>query len=264
MKLFKKAMASAMVLAMLPSVGIVGNISNTDVLSTVQSYAEDSATTKATKLFNLVNEYRKANGLEPFKTCTVMNTMASVRATEITGGTYLNRPDGSYYNTVFTEYGVTTNTFNQNSYYGGVGYNTPEDAFETFKSSARQNSNMLSTAYNFMGIGVYEYNNKTYYYQLFCYSDTLTDDTILNTAPVSTTVTTTTTTTPVTTTVTTTTTTPVTTVTTTAETTTDIPSGTLSNDELKAKYNLDVNKDGSINVIDITILKKYILGMLES
>lgn len=262
MKLFKRVMLSVMAVATLSSVGLVTNTYSTAVLSTVQSYADDTATTKATELFNLVNEYRQANGLEPFKTCTVMNTMASVRATEITEGTYLNRPDGSYYNTIFTEYGVVTSSFNQNSYYGSVGYSTPKDALETFKSSERQNGNMLSTTYNYMGIGVYEVNGKTYYYQLFCYSDTLTPDVETTTTNTTTEATTTTAETIETTAELTTTTETATTtapIETTTETTTRV---TLSYDELKEKYNLDVNKDGEVNVIDLTILKKYVLGIL--
>lgn len=263
MKLYKRIVLSAMAMAILPSVGVVTSTSNTTMLSTVQSYADDTATTKATELFNLVNEYRQANGLEPFKTCTVMNTMASVRATEITGGTYLNRPDGSYYNTIFTEYGVTTNSFNQNSYYGSVGYNTPKDALETFKSNDRQNGNMLSTTYNYMGIGVYEVNGKTYYYQLFCYSDTLTPDAETTTTTNTTTEATTTTAETIETTTELTTTTETATTTAPIETTTETTTRvTLSYDELKDKYNLDVNKDGEVNVIDLTILKKYVLGIL--
>lgn len=262
MKLFRKMIVLVMALATLPSIGVLGSLPSTDIVSSVETYADDTDTAKATQLLELVNGYRQENGLEPFNTCQVMDTMASVRATEVTDGVYLNRPDGSYYGTIFTEYGVSTSTFNQNSYYGTVGYDTPEQAFESFKANDRHNGNMLSTAYNYIGIGVYTLNGKTYYYQLFCYSDTLTPDaevtTTTTTTETSTTTEATTTTTAETTTEVTTTTEDTTTVTTT-EATTQV---TLSDEELRAKYNLDVNNDGFVNVIDLTIIKKYVLGIL--
>jgi uncharacterized protein YkwD len=260
MKLFRKMIVLVMALATLPSIGVLGNLPSTDIVSSVETYADDTDTAKATQLLELVNSYRQENGLEPFNTCQVMDTMASVRATEVTDGVYLNRPDGSYYGTIFTEYGVSTSTFNQNSYYGTVGYDTPEQAFESFKANDRHNGNMLSTAYNYIGIGVYTLNGKTYYYQLFCYSDTLVPDAEVTTTATETSTTTeaTTTTTAETTTEVTTTTEDTTTVTTT-EATTQV---TLSDEELRAKYNLDVNNDGFVNVIDLTIIKKYVLGIL--
>lgn len=233
----KKIITFILALTVITSVGSTTyNNESLSVMNNIQVSA-DNDTQKAQELLNLVNEYRKENNLEPFKTCDTINNMAYTRATEITDGEYLNRPDGSYYNTIFQENSVVTTQFNQNVYWGGLGYNSPEQAFEEFKSNERQNNNMLSTSYNYIGIGVYEKDGKTYYYQLFCNTSSLQEDT-----PQTTTTETSVTTTPI-------------------ETTTTVDT-TTSKEELKDKYNLDVNKDGSINIKDLLILKEYLLGML--
>jgi hypothetical protein len=208
--------------------------------------------------------------------------MAYVRATEITQGEYLNRADGSYYSSIFTEYGITTTIFNQNSYWGGVGNDSPEEAFNNFRDSSR--NNMLNTAYEYIGIGVYVSDGKTYYYQLFCtssdlyqYPDTTTTTTEESTTEPTTTEESTTelTTTEESTTEPTTTEESTTEPTTTEESTTEPTTTTeepttepttttvsLSDSELMAKYNLDVNADGNVNAVDLLTIKKYLLGML--
>lgn len=226
----KKIITFVLAFTVILSVGSTTyNNESLSVMNTIQVSA-DNDTQKAQELLNLVNEYRKENNLEPFKNCDTINNMAYTRATEITDGEYLNRLDGSYYNTIFQENNVVTTQFNQNVYWGGLGYNSPEQAFEEFKSNERQNNNMLSISYNYIGIGVYEKDGKTYYYQLFCNTSSLQEDTPQTTTETS--------------------------VTTTVDTTTS------NNEELKDKYNLDVNKDGSINIKDLLILKEYLLGML--
>lgn len=226
----KKIITFVLAFTVILSVGSTTyNNESLSVMNTIQVSA-DNDTQKAQELLNLVNEYRKENNLEPFKNCDTINNMAYTRATEITDGEYLNRLDGSYYNTIFQENNVVTTQFNQNVYWGGLGYNSPEQAFEEFKSNERQNNNMLSISYNYIGIGVYEKDGKIYYYQLFCNTSSLQEDTPQTTTETS--------------------------VTTTVDTTTS------NNEELKDKYNLDVNKDGSINIKDLLILKEYLLGML--
>lgn len=281
----KKLVTYLMILSVISTVGIATtNMGDFNVENTIQISADDN-TSKAKELIDLVNEYREQNGLQPFKTCDVMNTMAYIRATEITDGNYLNRADGSYYSSIFTQYGITTTIFNQNSYWGGVGYNTPQRAFESFKENERNNNNMLSKSYEYMGVGVYVNDSKTYYYQLFCTSSdldkyvnnndttTVTSETTATTMETTTNLETTITTTePIITSETTiaTTTEEITTsfetVVTTEEVITSLETTiqTLSNDELKQKYNLDVNKDNDIDSVDLLILKKYILGILYS
>lgn len=266
MKNFKKIMAMA--LAMVSMIGVttygVGSIN----LNNSIEVSADTTTEKAQQLFELVNKYRAENNLKPFKTCSVMNQMATVRAKEITTGVYITRGDGdnkTLYNSIFTEYKINTTMYNQNTYWGGVGFDTPEYALEQFKESARQNANMLSNDYEYLGIGVYVENNKTYYYQLFCTSSDLKEDVVSSVTSQPTVTTTTTTTTPVTSSATVTTTTTVTqpTVTVTEPTTTTTIPTTSSTDDLLKKYNLDVNKNGVVNTIDLLILKRYLLGTLK-
>lgn len=249
MKKIQKIMAS--VLALVSVIGLSSyDFIDYDIINTVEISAD--TTEQAKKLFELVNQYRVKNGLSPFKTCDIMNTLATIRAKEITSGEYVTREDGSYFGSIFTENGITPKIYNQNIYWGGTGFDTPEHALEEFKSNERQNDNLLSNSYEYLGIGIYVQDGKTYYYQLFCTSNDLKED---NSTSIETTITTTTST-PIETTTTTVTTPPIET------TTTPVTSNTLSDSELQQKYNLDVNKDGNINAIDVLILKKYLLGNL--
>ena len=240
---YKKIIAT--ILAMVSMVGVTTYGLGSVELNNQIEVSADVTTEKAEKLFDLVNKYRVENHLEPFKTCKVMNEMANIRAKEIVGGIYLNRGNNQYYNSIFVEHNISTFTYNQNTYWGGVGYDTPEDALQEIMQSERQKKNILSTQYEYMGVGVYVDGNKTYYYQLFCTSDDLQEDIV--------------------------TTTPATVVTTVSEsiitsptvTTTDTIKDGLSDDELKQKYNLDVNKNGVINAIDLMILKRYLMGTLK-
>lgn len=247
MKNFKRIIAT--ILSMVSMVGVVTYDTGAMEISNQVQISAETDTQKAEQLFNLVNEYRKLRHLKPFKTCSVMNQMANVRAKEIVGGIYISRGNNQYYNTIFDEYNVKPTAYNQNTYWGGIGYDSPEYALNELKQSERQNNNMLSTQYEYMGVGVYvdTSTNRTYYYQLFCTSSDLTEDVV------TTTTTTITTTTPTT-----------TTITTTEKTQSTTINGGLSDAELKEKYNLDVNKNGVVNAIDLMILKKYLLGDLKN
>jgi uncharacterized protein YkwD len=265
----KRFIVYLMALSIVPTFGLMGASNTIDSVSTVQAYADELETVKAQQLLTLVNEYRQENGLEPLKNCDVMNTMAQVRATEITEGNYLNRADGSYYSSIFTEYGITTTMFNQNSYWATAAYDSPQTAFENFRDSER--NNMLNTSYEYIGIGVYSENGKTYYYQLYCtssdlyqYPETTTTTTTSETTTEATTESTTTTAETTTEATTEATTTIAETTTEATTTTTEVTTVSLSNEELKAKYNLDVNNDDGINAVDLLILKKYLLGILYS
>ncbi|MGN1411681.1 MAG: CAP domain-containing protein [Oscillospiraceae bacterium] len=232
----------ATVLSMVSMVGLVTYDANTIMIDNQIQVSAETDIQKAEQLFNLVNDYRKIRHLQPFKTCSVMNEMANVRAKEIVGGIYISRGDNQYYNTIFDEYNIKPSAYNQNTYWGGVGYDSPEYALNELKQSERQNNNMLSTEYEYMGVGVYvdTTNNRTYYYQLFCTSSDLEEDIVTTSVTTQTT-----------------------TITTTAQTQSTTENG-ISDAELQEKYNLDVNKNGVVNAIDLMILKKYLLGDLKS
>ncbi len=291
MKNLKKIVISIMAISM---VGVVA-VSNTyPQLQSIFAVSESTNNSKQAKqLIDKVNEYRKSNGLTPFKTCDVMNTMATIRAGEVTDDNYTNRANGEYYSTIFTEYNITPTAYTQNVYWGATPYDTVDSAFESFVETDRQKNNILSKDYEYIGVGVVQKDGRTYYYQLFCTSkdlkedssDTTTDTTTTTEVSDTTTIEVSDTTTDITTTtevsdtttdITTTTevsdtTTDITTTTEVSDTTTDTTTttevsdtttDTTTSDSLLEKYNLDVNKDGKVSTADLLILKKYLLGML--
>ena len=262
-------------------VGVVA-VSNTyPQLQSIFAVSESTNNSKQAKqLIDKVNEYRKSNGLTPFKTCDVMNTMATIRAGEVTDDNYTNRANGEYYSTIFTEYNITPTAYTQNVYWGATPYDTVDSAFESFVETDRQKNNILSKDYEYIGVGVVQKDGRTYYYQLFCTSkdlkedssDTTTDTTTTTEVSDTTTIEVSDTTTDITTTTEVSdTTTDITTTTEVSDTTTDTTTttevsdtttDTTTSDSLLEKYNLDVNKDGKVSTADLLILKKYLLGML--
>ena len=174
MKNLKKIVISIMAISM---VGVVA-VSNTyPQLQSIFAVSESTNNSKQAKqLIDKVNEYRKSNGLTPFKTCDVMNTMATIRAGEVTDDNYTNRANGEYYSTIFTEYNITPTAYTQNVYWGATPYDTVDSAFESFVETDRQKNNILSKDYEYIGVGVVQKDGRTYYYQLFCTSKDLKED----------------------------------------------------------------------------------------
>lgn len=212
-----------------------------------------------------LNEYRESMGLTPLKTCDTMNSLAQQRASEqkLTGMSH-TRPNGDKYNTIFADNGVTKGISAENLFMTS-GSIDPQVAISYWKTSEGHNANMLGD-FEYVGVSAIYIDGAYYWLQLFCTSDDpqITDNAYLVTKEDIT---------PVTTTEATTTTVPVTTTTEAITTTTEVETSTepvtetelltsseTTNNFVNGVYG-DMDGDGDVNVMDLLLLKKLILGI---
>lgn len=194
---------------------------------TINNMSVDEYDSQVKNMILLVNQYRAENGLEPYKVSPKLMEFAKLRASEQeTTGTSHTRPDGSNWPTIFSENGVKYSLIQENV--GGGTQSSASDCnvmLNQWKQSEGHNANLLGEC-EYIGVGVDYYDGRCYWVQLFCSStdEKITDGAYTITAEPN--------------------------VTTTTEPTVAIP------DE-----NYDVNKDGTVNVIDLILLKKYLLSM---
>ncbi len=119
----------------------------------------------AEQIINLVNKERRAKGLPELTADNAKLTKAAnTRAVEQAELFSHTRPDGSKWSTVLSEYGIKYGSAGENVAYG---QRTPEEVMNAWMNSSGHRANILSEAFNEIGVGVY-YKNGTYYWsQLF-------------------------------------------------------------------------------------------------
>lgn len=119
------------------------------------------------QVIDLVNQERAKAGLSPVTEAADLSASAAVRAQEITRSFSHTRPDGTYYNTVLNENGVSYMGSGENIAYGQA---TPAAVMNGWMNSQGHRANILNK--NFTGIGVGYYENGSgvkYWVQLFTY-----------------------------------------------------------------------------------------------
>ena len=118
------------------------------------------------EIISATNAQRSAAGLPPLRHVKVVDTPAMIRAKEVDQLWSHTRPDGSNFNTVFGQVGLSypgvgENLFSANSFLSAqqvVGY---------WMESPGHRSNILNEQWTGIGIGVYEGAENTYWVQLF-------------------------------------------------------------------------------------------------
>ncbi len=118
----------------------------------------------ADSVIRLVNEARVRAGVHPLEKREDVAALAQIRAEEISSRFSHIRPNGQFYETIFTEYGISYNLINENI---AAGFTTPESTVEAWLESSGHKRYMLSPLYNATGTGVYEKNGQLYWVQLF-------------------------------------------------------------------------------------------------
>ncbi|MCM1298871.1 MAG: CAP domain-containing protein [Firmicutes bacterium] len=111
----------------------------------------------ANKLFDLTNAERKKAGLPEFKKMQVITEKANIRAWELTISATHQRPDGSACGSVLD--GIPYSAIGENL---AAGQATPEDVLDAWMNSDGHRANILSTDYEYLGIGYYNVSGTTY------------------------------------------------------------------------------------------------------
>ena len=119
-----------------------------------------------TRIVELVNVQRAAAGLSPVTASAVLSAAADVRAQEIVGNFSHYRPNGTYFNTVLDQRGISYNGAGENIAYG---YDTPERVMTEWMNSASHRANILDSRYTKLGVGYYEQGGVKYWTQMFTY-----------------------------------------------------------------------------------------------
>ena len=118
-------------------------------------------------IFSLTNKARKARDIKVYKWSDELHNLAVIRAKEAAEKWSHTRPDGTFFNTVFDEYGVYyTQLCCEN-----LGYTSGEDMhslFDALMASREHRKNILNRNVRYCGVGTYVASDgKTYIAMLF-------------------------------------------------------------------------------------------------
>lgn len=141
------------------------NATTQDMLSEAKSQvtAEKS---NINAILKATNKYREELGLDPLVLDTTLTQAANVRAIEMAWGNKVahERPDGTSCFTIFNDFGFTSFYSGENIAYGQA---NGTKAATWWRNSTDHYANMTNPYYTKIGIGVYKFDGKYYYVQLF-------------------------------------------------------------------------------------------------
>jgi uncharacterized protein YkwD len=124
------------------------------------------AANTATEISSLINAERQKAGLPALKYDAPLADAALQRARELKNVCDHTRPDGSNYDTVFSEYGVAAYRTSGENILWGSGI-TPADAVAAWMDSPGHRANILKRSFTHAAIGLVRHEGETYYVQLF-------------------------------------------------------------------------------------------------
>lgn len=151
----------------MPALPDGGNSQLPDIGVPSQPEQNGSMSAYAAQVVELVNAERAKAGLSPLKANSRMTGAAEVRAKEIERSFSHTRPDGSGFNTVLTQNGVSFRGAGENIAYGQP---TPEAVMESWMNSAGHRANILNGEFTDIGVGYYENGSGVgYWVQVFTY-----------------------------------------------------------------------------------------------
>lgn len=114
------------------------------------------------RVIQLVNEERSKNGLAPLQAAGDLNTFAYTRSTELPRLFAHQQPDGS--DPLNSVIGFGYMAAGENIAYG---FSTPESVMEAWMNSDGHRANILSTDFQYIGVGCYLENGAYYWTQTF-------------------------------------------------------------------------------------------------
>lgn len=128
---------------------------------------EETNLSYAEQVVKLVNVERAKAGLPALTMQTDITSAANVRAKEIKQSFSHTRPNGSSFNSVLKEQGVSYRGAGENIAYG---QKTPEQVMEGWMNSSGHRANILNANFKNIGVGYYQdERGVNYWVQLFTY-----------------------------------------------------------------------------------------------
>lgn len=111
----------------------------------------------ANKVFDLTNAEREKAGLPKLKKMDEVTARANIRAWELTLNPAHQRPDGGKYYTVLNDMSYSASAENL-----AAGQATPEAVVEAWMNSDGHRKHILSSDYEYLGVGYYNVEGSTY------------------------------------------------------------------------------------------------------
>lgn len=108
----------------------------------------------AETVLNLINEERKAQGITPLQIDDLLNSTAQAKATDMVKNNYFSHESPTYGSPfeMMQNAGITYRTAGENI----AGNPSVENAVKSWLASESHKQNLLSNAYNYIGIGIEE------------------------------------------------------------------------------------------------------------
>ena len=112
-------------------------------------------------MIRLINQDRAAKGLPALQESGDLNRAAQIRAEETVSVRSTTRPDGTRYDTVLTELGITNIGWRgENTFWNCA---TPEAMRNVWTADATMRSGVLGEHFTHVGIGFYQVRDGTIY-----------------------------------------------------------------------------------------------------
>lgn len=125
---------------------------------------QSSQTSQINQVVSLINQERKAVGVQAVKADAQLQAAAGKRAQEIAENFDHTRPDGSSCFTILAEYNISYRTCGENIAYGQP---NAESVMDSWMNSPGHRSNILNTSFGRVGVGLYQKSGTCYWVQLF-------------------------------------------------------------------------------------------------
>lgn len=109
------------------------------------------------------NRQRIANNLLPVSTFSQLEEAAGIRAEELLTNVAHQRPDGTYYSTVFEEVGLNSDGYSGENIAGGAAVTLPKRAVDAWMNSPGHRANILNSNYTHLSVGYVTTEDPTKY-----------------------------------------------------------------------------------------------------
>lgn len=123
-----------------------------DLVSKVFNISDSEINDKVNELLKLINNEREKNGLIKLQILPRLQEIAMTKAEDMVKNNYFSHESPNYGNpfNMMKNFGITYKSAGENI----AGNSSIEGAFNSWISSEKHKQNILSTAYNYIGIGI--------------------------------------------------------------------------------------------------------------
>ena len=126
--------------------------------------AAETYVSQCKEMLDLINKYRAENGVEPLKLYIPACNAAMTRSSELVSAFSHDRPNGSSCFTVLDDYSIIWSSAGENIAYG---YPSVQSVMNGWMNSEGHRANILSSDFDYMGIGINSSSDGIYWTQLF-------------------------------------------------------------------------------------------------